>query len=43
MLLAHLFNHQSHHRGQAHDMIMQTQVAPAVLDPHRVLKPEPGG
>ncbi len=43
MLLAHLFNHQTHHRGQVHDMLMQTQVAPPVLDLHRVLKPEPDG
>ncbi|MCH8036838.1 MAG: hypothetical protein IIC53_06890 [Proteobacteria bacterium] len=32
-LLAHLSNHQTHHRDQAHDMLMRTQVKPPVLDP----------
>ena len=41
MLLTHLLNHQTHHHGQAHDMLMQTQAVPPVLDLHRVLKPEP--
>lgn len=31
-LLAHLFNHQTHHRGQAHDQLSQTDVPPPVLD-----------
>ena len=31
-LLAHLFNHQTHHRGQAHDQLSQTAVAPPPLD-----------
>jgi uncharacterized damage-inducible protein DinB len=31
-LLAHLFNHQTHHRGQAHGMISSTRVAPPPLD-----------
>ncbi len=31
-LLAHLFNHQTHHRGQAHAMLAGTQVAPPQLD-----------
>jgi uncharacterized damage-inducible protein DinB len=30
--LAHLFNHQTHHRGQAHDQLSQTSVAPPELD-----------
>jgi uncharacterized damage-inducible protein DinB len=30
--LAHLFNHQTHHRGQAHDLLSQTAVAPPELD-----------
>ncbi len=42
-VLTHIFNHQTHHRGQAHGMLMRSQVAPPVLDLHRVLKPEPGG
>jgi len=28
----HLFNHQTHHRGQAHDQLSQTAVAPPPLD-----------
>lgn len=32
VLLAHFFNHQTHHRGQAHDMLSQTNVAPPPLD-----------
>jgi uncharacterized damage-inducible protein DinB len=28
----HLFNHQTHHRGQVHDQLMQTEVAPPPLD-----------
>jgi uncharacterized damage-inducible protein DinB len=31
-LLAHLFNHQTHHRGQAHDLLSQSAVAPPSLD-----------
>jgi len=30
--LAHLFNHQTHHRGQAHGLLSQTAVAPPPLD-----------
>ena len=41
LLAAHLFNHQTHHRGQVHDMLSQTTVPPPVLDLHRVLKPTP--
>lgn len=32
VILQHFFNHQTHHRGQAHDMLSQTGVAPPVLD-----------
>ena len=28
----HLFNHQTHHRGQVHDQLSQTPVAPPPLD-----------
>ena len=28
----HFFNHQTHHRGQVHDMLSQTEVAPPPLD-----------
>lgn len=31
-LLAHLFQHQVHHRGQAHSMLSATAVAPPQLD-----------
>ena len=40
LLVAHLFNHQTHHRGQVHDMLSQTDVTPPVLDLHRVLRPD---
>jgi uncharacterized damage-inducible protein DinB len=38
-LPAHFFNHQTHHRGQVHDQLSQTKVAPPILDLHRVLSP----
>lgn len=41
LLLPHMFNHQTHHRGQVHDMICRTDLEPPVLDMHRVIKPEP--
>ncbi len=41
LLVAHFFNHQTHHRGQVHDMITQTDLPPPVLDLHRVLRPYP--
>ncbi len=41
LLVAHFFNHQTHHRGQIHDMLTQTDVPPPVLDLHRVIKPDP--
>ena len=31
-VLAHLFNHQTHHRGQAHAMLSSTAVPPPQLD-----------
>src|SRR5690349_9773162 len=31
-VLMHFFNHQTHHRGQAHAMLSSTPVAPPVLD-----------
>jgi uncharacterized damage-inducible protein DinB len=36
---AHLFNHQTHHRGQIHVMLAQTEVAPPSLDLHRIVNP----
>lgn len=32
MAIAHFFNHQTHHRGQVHDQISQTNLAPPPLD-----------
>ena len=31
-MLSHLFNHQTHHRGQVHDMLSQTETPPPPLD-----------
>jgi len=39
MLLMHLFNHQTHHRGQVHAMLTQTKTTPPILDMHRVINP----
>jgi len=36
---SHLFNHQTHHRGQVHVMLSQTTVPPPSLDLHRILNP----
>lgn len=41
VLLIHLFNHQTHHRGQVHAMLTQAGAAGPVLDLHRVLIPDP--
>jgi uncharacterized damage-inducible protein DinB len=35
----HFFNHQTHHRGQVHVMIAQTDIKPPSLDMHRILNP----
>ena len=43
LLVTTFFNHQTHHRGQVHDMLSQTDVPPPVLDLHRVVRPEPTG
>ena len=39
LLALHLFNHQTHHRGQVHDMLSQAGAKPPVLDMHRVIRP----
>ncbi|MEH2376551.1 DinB family protein [Nostoc sp.] len=39
LLIAHFFNHQTHHRGQIHDMLTQTEITPPSLDMHRVISP----
>jgi len=35
----HLFNHQTHHRGQIHVMLSQTTTKPPSLDLHRSVNP----
>src|SRR5215813_11996753 len=35
----HLFNHQTHHRGQIHVMLSQTTTKPPSLDLHRIVNP----
>jgi uncharacterized damage-inducible protein DinB len=35
----HLFNHQTHHRGQVHVMLSQTTTNPPSLDLHRIVNP----
>ena len=35
----HMFNHQTHHRGQVHVMLSQTEIQPPSLDMHRILNP----
>jgi len=37
--IGHLFNHQTHHRGQVHVMLAQTSVQPPSLDLHRAINP----
>ncbi len=32
VLLAHFFNHQTHHRGQVHGLLSQTDVTPPSID-----------
>jgi len=32
VILQHFFNHQTHHRGQVHDMLSQTDIETPVLD-----------
>ena len=32
LVLGHLFNHQTHHRGQVHNLLSDTSVAPPPLD-----------
>ena len=39
MAVAHLFNHQTHHRGQVHVMLAQTPVQAPSLDLHWLIAP----
>jgi uncharacterized damage-inducible protein DinB len=43
LILPHFFNHQTHHRGQAHAVLSQLGMGrkTPVLDLHRVIKPDP--
>ena len=41
LLVAHLFNHQTHHRGQVTDLLSRAGAPTPVLDLHRVLRPDP--
>ncbi len=36
VLVLHMFNHQTHHRGQIHDMLSQTGIEPPSLDYHHL-------
>jgi uncharacterized damage-inducible protein DinB len=36
VLVLHMFNHQTHHRGQIHDMLSQTDIEPPSLDYHEL-------
>jgi uncharacterized damage-inducible protein DinB len=39
LLIAHFFNHQTHHRGQIHDLLSQTTAKLPSLDMHRMIHP----
>jgi len=39
LLVVHFFNHQTHHRGQVHDMLCQAGRRSLVLDMHRIIRP----
>lgn len=41
LLVAHMFNHQTHHRAQIHVMLSDSPVKPPSLDMHRALRPVP--
>jgi len=41
LLVAHFFNHQTHHRGTIHGMLSQAGVEPPSLDMHRIVHPNP--
>ncbi len=40
-LVTHMFNHQTHHRGQVHHMLSDAGLEPPSLDMHRILNPTP--
>lgn len=39
LLLAHFFNHQTHHRGQIHTMLNKSASQALSLDMHRAIRP----
>ena len=39
LLVAHFFNHQTHHRGQIHAMLREAGVTGLILDMHRLIRP----
>jgi len=39
LLIAHLFNHQTHHRAQVHVMLSDAGLQPPSLDMHRAIRP----
>jgi uncharacterized damage-inducible protein DinB len=43
LVLGHLFNHQTHHRGQVHGLLSQTEVPPPPLDLIAFLRREQAG
>jgi uncharacterized damage-inducible protein DinB len=43
LVLGHFFNHQAHHRGQAHGLLSQTDVPPPPLDLILFVRQEPAG
>lgn len=42
LLVMHFFNHQTHHRGQVHDMLTHAGVKEISLDMHRLIHPAAG-
>jgi len=43
LVLAHFFNHQTHHRGQVHGLLSQTEVPPPPLDLIAFVRQDSGG
>ena len=41
VVIAHMFNHQTHHRGQAHVLLNEAGARPISLDLHRIIRPDP--
>jgi uncharacterized damage-inducible protein DinB len=41
LVLQHMFNHATHHRGQVHVMMSDAGLKPVSLDMHRAIRPNP--